>query len=131
MVPFADRERRVTDRCCCWNAWPARRDELQTYEEELALRASLVDAAEKRLEERTATLQALEAQIAALVDQQKTMESEQFASIVAMYEAMKPKDAAAIFNTLEMDVLLRVAKASVPARWRRSWRRCRRSGRRS
>jgi len=92
----------------------ARRTELEKYEQNLALRASIVDAAEKRIEERAATLEALEAQISALVDQRTEMESGQFAGIVAMYETMKPKDAALIFNNLDMDVLLRVAKTMSP-----------------
>ncbi|WP_052951514.1 MotE family protein [Devosia soli] len=92
----------------------ARRTELETYEQELSMRASLIDAAEKRVNERTATLQSLEAQIAALVDERKKLEEDQFASIVAMYKTMKPKDAAAIFDQLEMDVLLRVAKMMPP-----------------
>lgn len=92
----------------------ARRQELQKYEDDLALRSQIVDAAEKRIEERSATLQALETQISTLVDQRKEMESGQFAGIVAMYETMKPKDAATIFNDLDMEVLLRVAKAMSP-----------------
>ncbi|WP_224702861.1 MotE family protein [Devosia aquimaris] len=92
----------------------ARRLELQKYEDDLALRSQIVDAAEKRIEERAATLQALESQISTLVDQRKEMESGQFAGIVAMYETMKPKDAANIFNNLDMDVLLRVAKTMSP-----------------
>lgn len=91
-----------------------RRTALEKYEQDLALRASIVDAAEKRIEERAATLQALEAQISTLVDQRTEMESGQFAGIVAMYETMKPKDAALIFNNLDMDVLLRVAKTMSP-----------------
>ena len=91
-----------------------RRTELQQYEQDLALRASIVDAAEKRIEERATTLEALEAQISGLVDQRTEMETGQFAGIVAMYEAMKPKDAANIFNNLDMDVLLRVAKTMSP-----------------
>ncbi|MBE0578398.1 MotE family protein [Devosia sp.] len=92
----------------------ARRTELQEYEQDLALRASIVDAAEKRIEERTATLEALEAQISALVDEREQLETGQFAGIVAMYETMKPKDAAKIFNNLDMEVLLRVAKTMSP-----------------
>ena len=92
----------------------ARRAELEQYEQDLALRASLVDAAEKRIAERATTLEALEAQISTLVDQRTEMESGQFAGIVAMYESMKPKDAAAIFDNLDMDVLLRVAKTMSP-----------------
>ena len=92
----------------------ARRAELEQYESDLALRASIVDAAEKRIEERAATLAALEAQISSLVDQRTEMEAGQFAGIVAMYENMRPKDAANIFNELDMDVLLRVAKTMNP-----------------
>lgn len=92
----------------------ARRTELETYEKDLALRASLVDAAEQRVAERQATLEALEAQISSLVDQRQEMEAGQFASIVAMYETMKPRDAANIFNALDMEVLLRVAKTMNP-----------------
>ncbi|CAN7521772.1 MotE family protein [Devosia sp. LjRoot3] len=92
----------------------ARRTELETYEQELALRASLIDAAEQRANERTATLQALEAQIATLVEERKRLEEEQFTSIVSMYQTMKPKDAAGIFNQLEIDILVRVAKMMSP-----------------
>ena len=92
----------------------SRRAELEQFEQDLAMRASIVDAAEKRIEERTATLAALEAQIATLVDRRQELETGQFAGIVAMYETMKPKDAANIFNNLDMDVLLRVAKTMSP-----------------
>lgn len=92
----------------------ARRTELEAYEKDLALRASLVDAAEKRVAERQSTLEALEAQISRLVDQRQEMEAGQFAGIVAMYETMKARDAANIFNALDMEVLLRVAKTMKP-----------------
>jgi flagellar motility protein MotE (MotC chaperone) len=91
-----------------------RRAELEAYEQELSMRASLVDAAEKRIEERQATLEGIESQIASLVEQRKAMEEGQFAAIVAMYGTMKPKDAAAIFDQLDMEVLVRVAKMMTP-----------------
>lgn len=91
-----------------------RRTELESYEQELAMRASLVEAAEKRIEERQQTLKSIEDQIASLVEQRKEMEEGQFAGIVAMYETMKPKDAANIFNALDIEVLLRVAKMMSP-----------------
>ena len=91
-----------------------RRTELESYEQELAMRASLVEAAEKRIEERQQTLKSIEDQIASLVEQRKEMDEGQFAGIVAMYETMKPKDAANIFNALDIEVLLRVAKMMSP-----------------
>lgn len=94
----------------------SRRSELETYEQQLAMRALVVEAAEKRIDERQATLKSIEDQIGALVEQRKQMEEGQFAGIVAMYEAMKPKDAAKIFDNLDVDVLLRVAKMMSPRR---------------
>jgi flagellar motility protein MotE (MotC chaperone) len=91
-----------------------RRAELDALEKELDMRAALVEAAEKRISERTALLEQLEARINALVDQNKSAEEEQFRSIIAMYETMKPKEAAAIFDELDMHTLLRVAKAMSP-----------------
>jgi flagellar motility protein MotE (MotC chaperone) len=91
-----------------------RRDALDQREAELDIRLALVEAAEKRIEERTAELQSLEAQIQAQVDQRKAAEDEQFQAVVGMYESMKPKDAARIFDTLNMQVLLRVARSMSP-----------------
>lgn len=91
-----------------------RRDALDAREAELEMRLALVEAAEKRIAERTAVLEALEARIDAMVDEKRMLEESQFVALVAMYETMKPKDAAAIFDELEMPVLLRVARAINP-----------------
>lgn len=91
-----------------------RRDELDAREKELEMRLALVEAAEKRIEERTAALKALEARISALVDERKTDEKAQFGGIVAMYETMKPKEAAVIFDALDTQMLVRVARAMNP-----------------
>lgn len=91
-----------------------RREELEAREAELDMRLALIEAAERRIDERTAALEVLETRIAAMVDEKKVLEEEQFVAIVAMYEAMKPKDAAAIFDQLELPVMLRVARAMSP-----------------
>ena len=91
-----------------------RRSELDAREQELDMRMALVEAAEKRIEERTALLEQLQARIDSLVDQNKSEEEEQFKAIVAMYETMKPKEAALIFDELDMNTLLRVARAMNP-----------------
>jgi flagellar motility protein MotE (MotC chaperone) len=91
-----------------------RRDTLDAREQELDMRLALIEAAEKRLEERTAALKALEARVNALVEEKKSDEKEQFAGIVAMYETMKPKEAAVIFDTLDTQMLVRVVRAMNP-----------------
>jgi flagellar motility protein MotE (MotC chaperone) len=91
-----------------------RRAELDQREADIDMRIALVEAAEKRLDQRTQDLAALEARVAALVDEKQAAEEEGFKAVVSMYEGMKPKDAAKIFNTLSMSVLLKVARAMSP-----------------
>lgn len=91
-----------------------RRTELDKRAAQLDSRQSLVEAAEKRLNDRITQLKALEAQITALVNEKKALDDKQFKGLVSMYEAMKPKAAAAIFDQLSMDVLLRVATTMNP-----------------
>ncbi len=113
VMPLGGGETSVTEQALL-ERLSTRRTELESYEQELAMRAALVEAAEKRIDERQQTLQSIEDEIASLVEQRKEMEEGQFAAIVAMYETMKPKDAANIFNALDIDVLLRVAKMMSP-----------------
>lgn len=91
-----------------------RRTELDAYAADLEMRASLIEAAEKRIEERAATMEALETQISTLVEARKAAEEELIAGVVAMYESMRPRDAAAIFNELDMEVLEQVARTMAP-----------------
>lgn len=91
-----------------------RRAELDKQAAALNMREAIVEAAEKQMQERADALKALEAQIAALSDQKKAAEDAQFVAIVNMYETMKPQEAAAIFNGLDIAVLARVAKAMSP-----------------
>jgi len=91
-----------------------RRAELDRREADLALRVSLVEAAEKRLDEKAKELAALEARVAALVDEKQAAEEAGFRAVVSMYETMKPKEAARIFDTLDLPVLLKVARAMSP-----------------
>lgn len=92
----------------------SRRAELDALAEELDLRLSMVEAAEARLEERMTELSAIEARINSTIDGQEARDAEQFAGLVAMYENMRPADAATIFNDLDMAVLLRVSRSMNP-----------------
>lgn len=88
-----------------------RRAELDALAAELEQRAALVEAAELRIAERMAELEALEAGITGLVEAQDEAERQQFLSLVSMYETMRPRDASAIFNALDIEVLVEVALA--------------------
>jgi len=86
-----------------------RRKELEARDEELDLRENLLKAAEQRLEQRIAELKEIEARISVAEEERKTQEIERVKGLVTMYENMKPKDAARIFNRLDMPVVVKIA----------------------
>jgi flagellar motility protein MotE (MotC chaperone) len=85
-----------------------RRQDLDTREASLAARESMMVAAEQRLGARVAELQALQKTLEALDAARKQREDASWLGLVKVYEAMKPRDAATIFNDLDMPVLLQV-----------------------
>lgn len=93
-----------------------RRQQLDARERDLDMREKLIGAAEKRIEERIAELKTIEARIEASFGKRDEAEEKKLGSLVKMYEAMKPGDAAEIFNTLEITVLLDVVSRMKPAK---------------
>jgi flagellar motility protein MotE (MotC chaperone) len=87
-----------------------RRMELDAREQDLAMRQNVITAAEQRIDQKIAGLQALQTEIQKLLGQRDVEEQKQIASLVKTYSAMKPKDAARIFDSLDDDVLLAVAQ---------------------
>ena len=85
-----------------------RRDELNNREAELDQRAAMLSVAEQRVDEKLAELDALSTHIEGLLTQLSAARDGQLDSLVSIYEAMRPSDAAAIFNGLEMEVILSV-----------------------
>lgn len=87
-----------------------RREQLEQRAREFDLRESLLAAAEKRIDERIAELKKLEASIKQIVQQYDQQEEKNFQGLVKVYENMKPKDAARIFEKLDPEVLLGVVE---------------------
>jgi len=88
-----------------------RRGALDAREADIQMRADLLAAAENRVDGKIATLKGLQDQIAMLLGQRDAAQEEQMKSLVKTYSAMKPKDAARIFNNLSDEVLVPVAHA--------------------
>jgi flagellar motility protein MotE (MotC chaperone) len=100
-----------------------RREELDARARELDLRDSMLKAAEKKLETQNAVEKAEEAAgggggaKAGPMAQRKAkeeVENARFKSVVTMYETMKPKEAAKIFDRLDIRVLIDVASQMKP-----------------
>ena len=85
-----------------------RREELDQRERNLNESAAMLKAAETEIDRKVTELNNLKSEIESLLGQQQKMEEARIVSLVKIYESMKPKEAATIFNTLDMDVLLAV-----------------------
>src|SRR5689334_8083131 len=86
-----------------------RRQELDTRNRELEMRENLIKAAEKRLEDKVVELKDTESRVNTAMGTRDKMEVQRFKSIVSMYENMKSKDAARIFDRLDMKILVEVS----------------------
>jgi flagellar motility protein MotE (MotC chaperone) len=93
-----------------------RRQQLEARARELDIREGLIEAAEKRMEAKLVELKDVEAHIAAANDANDGTEAARFKRLVTMYESMKPRDAAKIFDRLEIGVLIEVASQVNPRR---------------
>ncbi|HBK04427.1 MAG TPA: hypothetical protein DDZ81_01045 [Acetobacteraceae bacterium] len=85
-----------------------RRKELDARADAVKARESLLAAAEQKLASRVNELRTLQKKLEGLDAEQKQKEETGWQGLVKLYEAMKPKDAATIFNDLQMPVLLQV-----------------------
>ena len=73
-----------------------------------------IKSAEKRIEGRVEEAKATEAKISTATGQKAEQDAARFKSIITMYEGMKPKDAAKVFDRLEMSVLIEIASQIAP-----------------
>jgi flagellar motility protein MotE (MotC chaperone) len=83
-----------------------RRAELDARELEVEMREKLLAAAERRVDVKISELSNIHASVEALIKKFDDGEDAKIESLVKIYENMKAKDAARIFNSLELDVLI-------------------------
>ncbi|HUH11257.1 MAG TPA: hypothetical protein VLZ73_11965, partial [Brevundimonas sp.] len=91
-----------------------RRDALDARDADFATTLPLMVAAEQKLDAKLQALEALKGEIATLVGQVDEKEKAETDRLVAVYSAMRPKEAAAVFNSLDDSVRLPVAAAMRP-----------------
>lgn len=91
-----------------------RRSELDAREAKIQNEGNILAATETRVDAKIAQLKALQTQITALLAQRDAAQEKQVAALVKTYSAMKPKDAARIFDRLDMKVLASVASKINP-----------------
>jgi flagellar motility protein MotE (MotC chaperone) len=87
-----------------------RRQTLDARERDIVTRENVIKAADGRIQERMTALKGVEGNIQKLLGQVDELEAARIASLVAVYEKMKPKDAARILEGLETEVLIKIAQ---------------------
>lgn len=107
-VPVSASERAILERL------QSRRQELEARAREIDIRESLLKSAEKRIESKVEEMKAVESRITTAAGQKAETDAARFKGIITMYEAMKPKDAAKVFDRLEMSVLFEIASQIAP-----------------
>lgn len=85
-----------------------RNQELDQRSREMEMRENLMKAAEKRLEQKVGDLKDAEQRVNSAVANRDGVEAQRFKGIVSMYENMKPKEAARIFDRLDLRILVDV-----------------------
>lgn len=86
----------------------ARRERMDQREKDLNMREALLRATEQELDRKLQEMNVLRGELEGLMKQQSDDEVKQIQSLVKVYEGMKAKDAARIFNTLDIEILLSV-----------------------
>lgn len=92
-----------------------RREALDIRSQEIDKKAIQLKVAEDEIDKKLKQLKEYENRLQKLINQYNDKEKAQLDSLVKMYSTMKPKDAARIFNTFELDILVAILKEMKPS----------------
>jgi len=108
--PISTAERAILERL------HERRQELDKRARELEMRENMLKDAESKLDSRMNELKAMETQYGPGGKKKEEAEASRMKGLVTMYENMKAKDAAKIFDRLDIKVLIEMATQINPRR---------------
>ena len=91
-----------------------RRDELDKRAHALDTREAMIKVGEQRVDQKIKEMQSLRLQLQSMVDQINGAQQTQLDNLVKIYETMKPADAAKIFESLDMPILIGVIQRMKP-----------------
>jgi flagellar motility protein MotE (MotC chaperone) len=93
-----------------------RRSQIEEREQRLTEREAALAATDKHLADRVTELLAIQSRLEGLEIERKAHEEANWTGLVKLYEGMRPRDAAAIFNALDKPVLLEIVDRMKPAK---------------
>jgi len=85
-----------------------RREAIEKRERELDQRLAVLSAAESQIDAKIKKLREIQSTIEGLMEQHDVQEKKKNDKLVKIYQAKKPKDAARIFEQMDMPILVRV-----------------------
>lgn len=92
-----------------------RREALDLRAKEIDKRAIQLKVTEDEIDKKLKQLKAYEDKLEKLINAYTKKEQQNIDSLVKLYTSMKPKDAARIFNTLDMDITVALLKGMKPS----------------
>lgn len=93
-----------------------RRTQLDARENDLSLREQMLAVTQKQVDDKIVQLKDIQGKLDVLLQQRDDAQKAQLTSLVKMYEAMKPGEAARIFEKLDPKILVDVAGGMKPAK---------------
>lgn len=93
-----------------------RREELEKKSRQLDEREAIVSAAEQRMEQKMVELKALQSTVEDLLKKRSDEEEQRLQALVLTYEKMKPKDAAQVFEEMDIDLLADIVSRMKPGK---------------
>lgn len=93
-----------------------RRDQLDAREKTLSQKQAVLQATEQRIDQKIREMEKMRTELQSIVSQVTEQRLAEIENLVKIYEAMKPKEAARIFQALDMPILLGVLRQMKPAR---------------
>ena len=92
-----------------------RREALDARAKEIDKRAIQLKVAEKEIDKKLQQMKEYEQRLSKLITRYSNKEQENINSLVKLYSSMKPKDAARIFNTMDLDITVAILKGMKPS----------------
>lgn len=92
-----------------------RRETLDARAKEIDKRTIQLKVAEAEIDKKLSQLKEYEQRLNELINQYSKKEQENINSLVKLYTSMKPKDAARIFNTMDLDITVAILKGMKPS----------------
>ena len=92
-----------------------RREALDIRSREIDKKAVQLKVAEQEIDKRLKQLQEHEQKLRKLIQEYNEKERAKINALIKVYSSMKPKDAARIFNTLDIDVTVALLKDMKPS----------------